>query len=71
MKGKYLVYIGLLLAVLSLTGFNIDIPKFYTSLTMEGKILFWGIFNSLLIISVAFFLFDKIRKTSRKSSNKS
>lgn len=74
MKGinaNIIAILGAILALLSISGFNFNIPKFYTSLTMEGKILFWGIFNFIVIIFVLIVLLNKIDKNIEKSKPKS
>ncbi len=40
--------IAAVITLLSLTGFNINIPEFYHNLSIENKILFVLLFNTLV-----------------------
>ena len=50
-KYAYLIAaIGGVLLILNLTGFNINIPAYYNSLNVDGKIAFMGFFNFIITI---------------------
>jgi len=42
--------IGGILLILNLTGFNINIPAYYNSLDVDGKIAFMGFFNLIFTV---------------------
>lgn len=50
-KYAYLIAaIGGILLILNLTGFNINVPAYYNSLSVDGKIAFMGFFNFIITV---------------------
>jgi hypothetical protein len=65
---KYGVFISILIAILTiltLTGFDINIPKFYNSLNTEAKIIFVGFSNVVFTLIVVIILSNKIDKVKK------
>jgi hypothetical protein len=60
--GGLIGVIGALVAILSASGFNINIPQFYNSLDIESKILFIGLFNFVITMLVLIYFLNKKRK---------
>ena len=50
--------------ILSLTGFNLNVPAYYRSLTTDGRLIFILIFNTLL--SILLFSIAITRKTRKQ-----
>jgi uncharacterized membrane protein len=48
--GWIIASIGGVLLILNQTGFNINIPEYYNTLDVEGRILFIGFFNFIVTI---------------------
>ena len=49
-NGIVIIILGAIGTILNITGFSLNIPKYYNSLNVEGKIIFVLIFNTLLTI---------------------
>ena len=68
-KYAYLIAaIGGVLLILNLTGFNINIPAYYNSLDVDGKIAFMGFFNFIITIFMILAILKVISSRPGKSS---
>jgi len=66
-KNYYIIaVIGSLLAILNYTGFVIDIPSFYYSLNIEGKIAFVGILNFIITLLAFVFILNRLGNSDNK-----
>jgi hypothetical protein len=66
-KNYYIIaVIGGVLAILNYTGFVIDIPSFYYSLSTEGKIAFVGVLNFIITVLAFVFILNRIGNSKEK-----
>jgi hypothetical protein len=73
-KKYYVVvaFLGAIILILNQTGFNLNIPTYYSSLETESKILFIFLTNSLLTILGIILVLSRIKSSSfeKPSSSK-
>ena len=55
---KYGIEISILIAVLGLTGFNLNIPEWYKSLSVDAKIVTFFVLNLI----ITFYLISRVKK---------
>ncbi len=58
--------IGSILFILNLTGFSINIPEFYKSLDVEGRIMFVFILNIVITILAFVYILNRINKSKNE-----
>jgi hypothetical protein len=58
------------LLIANQTGFDINIPKFYNSLSLDGKILFIGLLNVLITIIAMVYVLNKTSKVKELITKK-
>ena len=57
--------IGGVLLIVSLLGFNMDIPEFYNSLDVEAKIILLFSINLIITVVIAVILLNKINEMNK------